>query len=116
MKRFEAFEDMEDRWRWRLIAASGKIIASSGERFDTHADAVRAAARVSSEAAGAAVSREPGIGFKALLGRLIRREEDRRSRALASKRARPSRRRTIGAAPEPNRIRAPWATPTGSRH
>lgn len=33
----------DDGWRWRLRAANGRIIASSGESFTRKASAVRAA-------------------------------------------------------------------------
>lgn len=33
----------EDGWRWRLKARNGRIVASSGERFDSKSNAVRAA-------------------------------------------------------------------------
>jgi uncharacterized protein YegP (UPF0339 family) len=81
MHRFETFEDLEDKWRWRLIAANGRIVASSGETFPSHADALRAAAKIKTMAVDARVSPKPGVGFKALLSRLIRREEDRRERS-----------------------------------
>lgn len=67
MTHFEAYEDLDGRWRWRMIAANQRIIASSGESFDSHANAVRAARTVRDNAAASSVSSKPGIGIKALL-------------------------------------------------
>lgn len=40
----------EDGWRWRLKARNGRIVASSGERFDKKSNAIRAAETVLSMA------------------------------------------------------------------
>jgi uncharacterized protein YegP (UPF0339 family) len=85
MNRFETFEDLEDKWRWRLIAANGHVVASSGESFASHTDAIHAAANVKRLAADARLSPNPGVGFKALLARLIRREELRREKSSAGR-------------------------------
>lgn len=35
----------KDGWRWRLTAANGKVVADSGEAYDTEFNAQRAARR-----------------------------------------------------------------------
>jgi uncharacterized protein len=44
--RFEPFQDVSGKWRWRLIGANGKKVASSGESFDSRRNAVLAMLRV----------------------------------------------------------------------
>ena len=65
MQRFEAYEDDNGEWRWRLWAADFELIASSGEAFASPAEALRAAAAVKVAAAGAPVERAPGLGMQA---------------------------------------------------
>jgi uncharacterized protein YegP (UPF0339 family) len=65
MQRFEAYEDDNSEWRWRLWAADFELIASSGEAFGSQAEALRAAAAVKGCAAAASVQSEPGLGMKA---------------------------------------------------
>lgn len=67
MQRFEAYEDRDCKWRWRLMAANSTIIASSGESFASQAGALRAAEDVRATAPGAAISIAPGLGIKAAL-------------------------------------------------
>ncbi|GGL68394.1 HVO_2922 family protein [Halocalculus aciditolerans] len=35
MATFEVFEDAAGEWRWRLVASNGKIIADSGEGYQS---------------------------------------------------------------------------------
>jgi uncharacterized protein YegP (UPF0339 family) len=65
MQSFEAYEDDNGEWRWRLWAPDFELIASSGEAFSSQADAVGAAERVKSYAADATVSTAAGLGMKA---------------------------------------------------
>lgn len=44
--RFEIFLDGVQDWRWRLRAANNEIIATSGESFDSKANAIRAVGTV----------------------------------------------------------------------
>ncbi len=44
--RLEVFQGL-DGWRWRLRARNGKLIATSGEAFDSRGNARRAARRMS---------------------------------------------------------------------
>lgn len=37
---FELYTDTADQWRWRLKAANGRIVATSGEGYVNKADAV----------------------------------------------------------------------------
>lgn len=39
---FEIYEDHEGEWRWRLLAANGRIMADSGEGYVDHAGCTRA--------------------------------------------------------------------------
>lgn len=78
MNRFEAFRDMQDKWRWRLIAANGRVLVSSNESFGSQIDALRAADAVQRESSTATVSANPGMGPKEVIARLIEREEARR--------------------------------------
>jgi uncharacterized protein YegP (UPF0339 family) len=111
VNRFEAFRDMHDRWRWRLIGRAGRVIASSTEAFDSRVDAVRAAEAVKNEATGAPISDLPGIGPKEVIAGLIRREEARRLKVSAEKdrradRSRPAAARRTRMGTSPARIRA----------
>jgi uncharacterized protein YegP (UPF0339 family) len=91
MNRFEAFEDLSDKWRWRLIAANGRVVATSGESFDSHADALGAATTVRGLASASGIEAEPGRSWKAAIGRLIRTEEERRVKASVAAVRRPAR-------------------------
>jgi len=33
--KFEVYQDVADEWRWRLIAANGQIVATSGEGYSS---------------------------------------------------------------------------------
>ena len=96
MNRFEAFRDMHDKWRWRLIGANGRVIASSTEAFSSQADAAGAAETVKAEAAEAPIADIAGIGPKEVIADLIRREEARRLRVATDRDRRPGRRRLSG--------------------
>lgn len=41
--KFHIYRDTEGDWRWRLVAANGRIIADSAEGYATRFGAVRAA-------------------------------------------------------------------------
>ena len=60
MLRFEVYADQSAKWRWRLIAANGKIIADSGEGYASEYNAVRAAVRTKELAPQAPVKRRDG--------------------------------------------------------
>ena len=51
--KFELFLDAADKWRWRLKAANGTKIATSGEHFASKANAKRAAQNVKDTAPNA---------------------------------------------------------------
>jgi uncharacterized protein YegP (UPF0339 family) len=105
MDRFEAFKDMDDRWRWRLMVGNDRVIASSKAGFDSQADALRAAEIVKAGAAGAQITEDPGLGPKEFIAELIRAEEVRRL-DVAEERPRPrhsGRARERGAALAPRR-------------
>jgi uncharacterized protein YegP (UPF0339 family) len=74
MPRFDAYEDLVGKWRWRLLGADGRTVASSGESFDSHWHALRAAEDVRGVAAGARISSTPGAEAHDPLSALIERE------------------------------------------
>lgn len=39
---FEVYQDTAGGWRWRLVAANGRIVADSGEAYTRQADVRRA--------------------------------------------------------------------------
>jgi uncharacterized protein YegP (UPF0339 family) len=69
MGKFEAYEDENGRWRWRLWSDEGRIVASSGEAYASPAGALHAAEAVRGAAGGAVVTSALGLGIKAA-GRL----------------------------------------------
>jgi uncharacterized protein YegP (UPF0339 family) len=116
VNRFEAFRDMHDKWRWRLIGANDRVVASSAETFGSHADAIGAAEAIKAEAVEAPISEIAGIGPKEVTAGLIRREEARRLKVATDRNRGPRRRRLSGARRDrtgasPTRIRS-----VGSRH
>ena len=74
MPRFDAYEDLVGQWRWRLLGADGRTVATSGESFDSHWHALRAAENVRGVAAGAQISSTPADGVQDALAALIDRE------------------------------------------
>jgi uncharacterized protein YegP (UPF0339 family) len=79
MAHFDAYEDLVGRWRWRLIASSGKSVATSGESYDSHWHALRAAENVRGVAGAARISGEPATGVEDALTALIARELEQSS-------------------------------------
>jgi uncharacterized protein YegP (UPF0339 family) len=67
MRRFEAYEDENGKWRWRLWSNGGKILACSGEAFAAQPEALQAAERVRAAANGAEMASAPGLGIRAAL-------------------------------------------------
>ena len=76
MPQFDAYEDLVGKWRWRLLGADGRAVATSGESFDTHWHALRAAEDVRGVAAGARISGKPADGVGDALAALIERERE----------------------------------------
>jgi uncharacterized protein YegP (UPF0339 family) len=74
MPQFDAYEDLVGKWRWRLLGADGRAVATSGESFDSHWHALRAAENVRAVAAGARISSTPADGVEDALATLIDRE------------------------------------------
>jgi uncharacterized protein YegP (UPF0339 family) len=74
MAQFDAYEDLVGRWRWRLVAADGRTVATSGESFDSHWHALRAAEDVRGAAATAEISSTPADGVADALGTILERE------------------------------------------
>jgi uncharacterized protein YegP (UPF0339 family) len=52
--RYELFKDASGHWRWHLVAANGRRVATSGEAFASREDAERAAHAVRANAGAAA--------------------------------------------------------------
>ena len=44
--KFIQYRDIGGQWRWRLVAANGKVIANSGEGYHNEADCNHAVALV----------------------------------------------------------------------
>ncbi len=74
MPQFDAFEDLVGRWRWRLLGVNGRTVATSGESFDSHWHALRAAENVRGVASGAQISSKPTKTAADPLATLIERE------------------------------------------
>jgi uncharacterized protein YegP (UPF0339 family) len=74
MPQFDAYEDLVGKWRWRLLGADGRTVATSGESFDSHWHALRAAENVRGVASGACISSTPANGVDDALGAIIDRE------------------------------------------
>lgn len=74
MPQFDAFEDLVGRWRWRLLGANGGTVATSGESFDSHWHALRAAENVRGAASGAQISSTPTETATDPLATIIERE------------------------------------------
>ena len=43
--RFELYRD-QDRWRWRLVAPNGRVLAESGEAYRRRSDAYQSLLRM----------------------------------------------------------------------
>jgi uncharacterized protein YegP (UPF0339 family) len=54
---FEVYADRANKYRWRLVAQNGEIVADSGEGYGSESDAREAVSRVQSAAADARVPR-----------------------------------------------------------
>lgn len=74
MPQFDAYEDLVGKWRWRLLADDGRTVATSGESFDSHWHALRAAENVRGVATGARISGTPAEGVRDALDEIIDRE------------------------------------------
>jgi len=53
---FEVYEDQAGEWRWRLVAANGRIVADSGEGYSSRSGARRAVENVQDDAGEADLS------------------------------------------------------------
>ena len=74
MAQFDAYEDLVGRWRWRLVGNDGRTVATSGESFDSHWHALRAAEAVRGAATAAPISTKPADGVADALGTIVERE------------------------------------------
>jgi uncharacterized protein len=55
MWKFQIYADSAGKYRWRLKAANGQVVASSGESFDSRSNARRAAENVKANVGGAQI-------------------------------------------------------------
>ena len=55
MLSFLVFKDVKDKWRWRLVAADGRVIAESGESYRLRKECLEAIALVKSSPAASIV-------------------------------------------------------------
>ncbi|MGC1165935.1 MAG: DUF1508 domain-containing protein [Solirubrobacterales bacterium] len=74
MAQFDAYEDLVGKWRWRLLGADGRTVATSGESFESHWHALRGAEVVRGVAVAARISSTPADGVEDALAALIDRE------------------------------------------
>jgi uncharacterized protein len=74
MAQFDAYEDLVGKWRWRLLGSDGRTVATSGESFNSHWHALRAAENVRGVAAAARISGTPGETVDDPLQAIIDRE------------------------------------------
>ena len=74
MPQFDAYEDLVGKWRWRLLGADGRTVATAGESYDSHWRALRAAEDVRGAASAAQISSVPADGVADALGAIIDRE------------------------------------------
>jgi uncharacterized protein YegP (UPF0339 family) len=74
MSQFDAYEDLVGKWRWRLLGNDGRTVATSGESFDSHWHALRAAEDVRGAATAANICSIPADGVHDALARIIDRE------------------------------------------
>jgi uncharacterized protein YegP (UPF0339 family) len=74
MPQFDAYEDLVGKWRWRLLGADGRAVATSGESFDSHWHALRAAEDVRGVAAAASICSIPADGVGDALAEIVARE------------------------------------------
>lgn len=81
MSRYEVFEDLAGKWRWRLRSGNGRIIATSGESFASHYNATRAARTVWTHA-GTATPPSDNYSLAALNAALGRPRRRKRGRLL----------------------------------
>ena len=50
MAEYETYQDEAGEWRWRLVEANGRIVAESGEGYDSKSNVERALDNVKAEA------------------------------------------------------------------
>lgn len=74
MPQFDAFEDLVGKWRWRLLGVGGRTVATSGESFDSHWHALRAAENVRGAASVAQICSTPADEVADPLAEIIDRE------------------------------------------
>ncbi len=74
MPEFDAYQDLVGKWRWRLRAADGRTVATSGESYESHWHAVRAAEAVRGAASAACISSAAAADVEDPLAEIVERE------------------------------------------
>jgi uncharacterized protein YegP (UPF0339 family) len=74
MPEFDAYQDLVGKWRWRLRGGDGRTVATSGESYESHWRALRAAEDVRSCAAAACISTVPASEVVDPLAEIVARE------------------------------------------
>jgi uncharacterized protein YegP (UPF0339 family) len=74
MPHFDAYKDLVGKWRWRLVASNDRTVATSGESFESHWHALRAAEDTRNVAAGARIHAAPASGVNDALCAILERE------------------------------------------
>jgi uncharacterized protein YegP (UPF0339 family) len=82
MPEFDAYQDLVGKWRWRLRGGDGRTVATSGESFETHWHALRAAEDVRGAAGAAVLVSEPAVHIEDPLAEIVAREVSDGLRAL----------------------------------
>ena len=82
MPEFDAYQDLVGKWRWRLRGGDGRTVATSGESYETHWHALRAAEDVRGAAGAAVVTSEPASVIDEPLAEIVIREAAEGRRAL----------------------------------
>lgn len=57
---FEYYRDKKDEWRWRLVASNNKVVADSGEGYESENAVKEAIGRIRGGAAMATVVKADG--------------------------------------------------------
>lgn len=82
MPEFDAYQDLVGKWRWRLRGGDGRTVATSGESYETHWRALRAAEDVRGTAAAAVIESAPAVGAEDPLALILTREASEGREAL----------------------------------
>jgi uncharacterized protein YegP (UPF0339 family) len=74
MPEFDAYQDLVGMWRWRLRNGDGRTVATSGESYESHWHALRAAEAVRAATLAAHIAGAPADGVEDPLAEIVARE------------------------------------------